>query len=238
MALWNMFVYYATMTKFCRKDFSKEEYAFIKSAIKAITEPTEAYINPPIETERLVLRPIERLDQKILSDHFKSEGDFDFFTGAKPTNKNIQHFSTHLRRNAYFAIERRSDRTLLGYIGLGIMEESATGLLEYYIFKDERRKGYCKEAIEALTQIALRGKLYEPMETVQLGIYQKKVIHLNAIRARISSANIASQKTVERCGFVHEATIHQTTCRGTVGWTDEEIYYLTSEMIKQKRKTS
>ena len=57
MALWNMVVnYYAPMSKFCRKDFSKEEYAFIKSAMKAITEPTEANINPPIETERLILR--------------------------------------------------------------------------------------------------------------------------------------------------------------------------------------
>ena len=191
----------------------------------------EANVNPPIETERLVLRAIEGNDQTILADHFKSEGDFELFTGRKPTNKNIREVALSLRKSVYFTIERKADRKILGYIGLSIKEASATGLLEYYLFKEERRKGYCKEAVGALTETALRGKIYGPAETVQLGVYKRKVIHLNAIRARISSVNIASQRTVESCGFVHEATIHQTLHKGTA-WTNEEIYYLTYPMIK------
>ena len=234
IALWNMVVnYYASKSKFCREDFSGEEYAFIKMAVNAVGEPIRANINPPIETERLVLRAIEEKDQKILAVRFKEDGDFEFFTGCKPTNKDIRQFTLALRHSTYFVIERKSDRKLLGYIGLSIREESATGLIEYYLFKEERRKGYCKEAVETLTKITLRGKLYEPaVETLRLGVYRKRAIHLNAIRARISSVNIASQKTVERCGFIHEATIHQTMNKGALGWTDEEIYYLTSEMIK------
>ncbi len=233
LALWNMILnYYSPKTQFCKGDFPKEEYTFITEALKAVWMPSEANVNPPIETERLVLRPIEGKDQKIFAEHFKREGDFEFFTGQKPTNKNIREFTLSLRRSTYFAIEHKADRKLLGYIGLSIKKESSTGLLEYYLFREERRKGYCKEAVEALTQIVLHGKLYEPVETVQLGVYGRKAVRLNAIRARISSMNTASQKTVISCGFAHEATIHQTIYKGTVGWTDEEIYYLTSDMIK------
>lgn len=233
LALWNMIVnYYPPKSKFCKEDFSKEEYTFIKAALKSVGEPSEANVNPPIETERLVLRAVEGKDQKILADHFKSEGDFELFTGQKPTYKNIREFTLSLRRSAYFAIERKADRKLLGYIGLSMKKEASTGLLEYYLFKEERRKGYCREAVGELTKITLRGKLYEPAATVQLGVYKKKVIRLNAIRARISSINIASQKTVESCGFVHEATIHKTLHKGAAGWTDEEIYYLTYSMIR------
>ncbi len=232
LALWNMILnYYPPKTKFRKGDFSREEYAFLAETLKAVDMTGEANVNPPIETERLVLRAIEGNDQTILADHFKSEGDFEFFTGRKPTNKNIREVALSLRKSVYFTIERKADRKILGYIGLSIKEASATGLLEYYLFKEERRKGYCKEAVGALTETALRGKIYEPVETVQLGVYKRKVIHLNAIRARISSVNIASQKTVESCGFVHEATIHQTLYKGK-GWTDEEIYYLTYPMIK------
>lgn len=233
LTLWNMIVnYYVGNLKVCKKDFSKEEYAFIQAASKAVWMPSEANVNRPINTKRLILRAIEKHDQKIFAEHFKNDGDFTLFSGYKPTNKNIRQFTLTLRRNTYFSIERKTDRKLLGYIGLSIKKETSTGLLEYYLFKEDRKKGYCKEAVDALTKITLNGKLYEPVETVQLGVYKKKTIHLNAIRARISSLNIASQKTVESCGFVHEATIHKTVNKGTADWTDEEIYYLTSAMIK------
>ncbi len=231
LALWNMLVNYcAPDATFCKRDFSDEEYTFLQTAMKADWAPIEANVNRPIVTERLLLRPIEREDQKILAEHFKNDGDFVLFTGSEPTNKNLREFTIPLRRYTYFAIERRADKKLLGYIGLSIKWESATGLIEYYLFKEERRKGYCKEAVGALTKVTLKGKLYMPVETVQFGVYGKKVIRLNAIRARISSDNTASQRTVESCGFVHEATIHQTLHKGSAGWTDEEIYYLTSEM--------
>lgn len=233
LTLWNMIVnYYSENLKVCKKDFSEEEYAFISAASEAVWMSYEANINKPINTERLILRAIEKRDRRILAEHFKNDGDFTFFTGSKPTNKNIREFTLHLRRNTYFAIERKSDGKLLGYIGLSVKKETSTGLLEYYLFKEDRKKGYCKEAVEVLTKITLRGKLYEPVETIQLGVFRKKAIHLNAIRARISSFNIASRKTVESCNFAHEATFHQTMNRGTAAWTDEEIYYLTSAMIK------
>ena len=237
LALWNMIVtYYPPRSRFCREDLSKREYTFIKTALKAVREPCEANVNPPIETERLILRAIEEKDRKTFADNFKKAGDLALFARRKPTDRNIREFASSLRRYTYFAIERKSDRKTVGYIGLSIKEASATGLLEYYLFKDERRKGYCKEAVGALTELALRGKLYEPVPTVQLGVYRKKAIRLNAVRARISSLNTASQKTVESCGFVHEATIHRTLKQGASDWTDEEIYYLTYSMIRDRSR--
>lgn len=234
LALWNMIAnYYTQESKFRKEDFSKEEYAFIKAAANAIGDPSKANVNPPIETKRLILRAVTPADLKILAAHFKNEGDFEAYTRVAPTMRNIKRFTKGLIRETYFAIERKDDRKLLGYIGLSV-EPSATGLLEYYIFKDERRKGYCKEAVEALTEITLRGKLYGPVETVRRGVYRKRAVRLNAIRARISALNTASQRTVESCGFVHEATIHKIFYQRTAGWVDEKIYYLTSEIKKDK----
>ena len=223
--------YYLPNTQICREDFSKEEAAFIHAALKADREPTRVNVNRPIGTERLLLRAVGEKDLKIFADHFKQDGDFAFFTGLPATKRNIAGFTLRLRSYTNFAIERKSDHKLLGYIGLSLKEQSATGLLEYYVFQEERRKGYCGEAVTALTDITLRGKLYAPVETVQIGVFGRKAIRLNAIRARIASLNTASQRTVAHCGFIHEATIHQILQRGAT-WTDEEIYYLTRAMIE------
>lgn len=61
MALWNSIAtYYDEKTKFYRKDFTSEEFAFIKAATFTQQLPIyETNVNKPIVTDRLVLRAIE-----------------------------------------------------------------------------------------------------------------------------------------------------------------------------------
>lgn len=94
------------------------------------------------------------------------------------------------------------------------------------LYKEYRKCGYCKEAVKALVNVTMAGKLYEPQATVRDYVYEKKVVKLNAIRARISTVNTASLNTVKSCGFIYEATIHKIIPKQSLGWTDEEIYYI------------
>ena len=224
--LWNRLMCYYR-SKIYIQDFTPEEAAFIKSALKAKHKPIwETNVNPPIKTTRLVLRAFEKSDTKLFVYHYKCAGDFFAYTGYKPTSELIKQFADRCCTSTFFAIEEQNEHRVIGYIGLSIREHSAYGLLEYYIFKEYRNKGYCKEAICALIGKALNDKLYEPIETVRDYVYDKKAIKLNAIRAKISAVNIASLNTVKSCGFIHEATLNKTIFQPDLGWTDEEIYWI------------
>lgn len=147
-----------------------------------------------------------------------------------PTNKNIKQFAAR-RSPTLFAIEGNSTHSLLGYVGLSIHTRSATGLIEYYIFKQYRKKGYCKEAVNALADKVKNNQLYGPVESIQEGVYSEEAIKINAIRARIAVINTASIKTVQSCGFIYEATINKTYFSAN-GWVDEVIYYLPKDLSK------
>lgn len=233
IALWNDVFYRCTdKTNFCKRDFSKEELAFVQAMVNANDNNLyEANVNNPIKTDRLILRNIVKNDFKLFAYHYKHDGDFVLFTGLSPTDKNIRQYATR-RSEALFTIEDKTTGEVMGYVGLTIHNASATGLLEYYVFKEHRRQGYCREAATALISKALNKKLYKPVKTVRENIYKRRSIEVHIIRARISSINTASIKTVESCGFIHEATIHQTMYRSGLGWTDEEIYYITKENVK------
>lgn len=227
-ALWNMLTsFYSEETKFCEEDFTPDELDFIRAALKAAdTTVNEANVNSVIKTKRLVLRAVGKRDRKIFVSHLQRDGDFLSYTGRELTNENLLKAAVPLRGCAYFAVERKADKTLLGYVGLSIRKSSATGLMDCYIFKEERKNGYCKEAVAALTDRALNNRLYEPVETVRECVYKRKKIELNAIRACIPASNIAAIKTVESCGFFREATIHQSVRNRERGWTDQAIYCL------------
>lgn len=230
-ALWNCLTFFNEGVKFCKKDFSRDELAFIKAAIKAASNPIyEANVNEPIETDRLILRGMTKRDSKLLAYHYKYDGDAEDYFGRKPTNDLIKRNAAR-RSPTFFTIEEKNTHSVIGYVGLNIRRETATGLLEYYIFKEYRKCGYCKEAVKTLVNVAMEGKLYEPKETVRDCVYDRKAVKLNAIRARISTANTASLNTVKSCGFIYEATIHKTMPMKGIGWTDEEVYYIPMEEL-------
>ena len=76
-ALWNAVNTCAGTDLTPSDDLSDEEYAFLKSRYEAKAGIRyNSNINPPIATERLVLRPICEDDQKLFSYHYMHDGDF------------------------------------------------------------------------------------------------------------------------------------------------------------------
>lgn len=189
---------------------------------------TKQIINNNIETERLILRAVKPQEQDIIANHLKSDGDFRNFTGEKPTSKNIKWFSRRASWCVYFVIERKSDRKLLGYIGVPrVIQNLLTAWLEFYIFKEERQNGYAKEAVMALTERLFKRKLFRHDGAVIHPI----IIKADGVRVWIPVYNRAAIKTVGSCGFVHEGTEHNVWRIGKDRF-DWELYYLTSAMIK------
>ncbi|MDE6407969.1 MAG: GNAT family N-acetyltransferase [Anaeroplasmataceae bacterium] len=230
IALWNGLRFYSDNVEVYETDFSYDELAFIKKRIKVsgtIIEKTN--VNKPIKSERLILRAVTEDDSKLLAYHYKHDGDFIMFCGFNPTGEYIRIFADR-QMPLFFMIEEKHTHNAIGYVGLTLKEVSATGLLEYYIFKEYRKQGYCKEAVKTLVNVALADKLYEPKETVRDDVYSKKTMKFNAIRAGVSTVNTASLKTVESCGFIYEATLHKTLHKEGIGWTDEKIYYIPKEL--------
>ena len=227
-ALWNMLASpYREKMRICKKDFSQDEFIFLSEALKAKTMPHArmANVNRPIKTARLILRAVERKDFRAFTSHFQNDGDFALYTGYKPTKFMIKLFAEK-QAPFYFVIEEKTENRIIGCIGLN-MQDGETGSLEYYIFKDERRKGYCKEAIGALVKKALAGKLYLPVETIQCGFYRRRSASFTTIEAKIFFENAGSIKVIESCGFFHE-----TSVRGANG-AMEEIYRISTETMQE-----
>lgn len=237
--LWNELIRGAQRTRFARSDFSKKEWEFlcqtqefcktINMRYKLKTYGTEN-INNPIITNRLILRAAKISEVLIFRKHFKEDGDFITFCGERPTQKNFGYLHAPYD-SLYFVLEGKQTHEIMGYVGFSYKTNTQTALLEYYMFKQYRHNGYCKEAIKALCNMALNGRLFVPDETVYDYIYKKRKAKIGTIRAKVAANNITSIKTVESCGFCHESTLHNNMYNADVGIVDEKIYYLTKEML-------
>jgi len=232
IALWNALPFWEEDVKFYKSDFSDEEYEFIKKALETKLDCDEININDIISTGRLTIRRMESEDTELLCYHYENDGDFATFTRHAPTPKNIRECA-ELRAPLYFTLVETQTQTVIGYAGFSIHDDTNTALVEYYVFKEFRRKGYCKEAVRKLSEMALKGELFLPAETVYEGVYAKKALKIGALRARIAASNIASVKTIEACGYLHEATIHKAMYRYKSDWDDMEIYYLTKSELRK-----
>lgn len=229
IVLWNSIGRTYVEEKIFKNDFTADEYEFLMRAVEARKNYIyDVNVNKPIVTDRLVLRAIEQDDGKIFAKRFKDGDDFFMLTAFEPTDKLITDYSK-MRGPLLFTIEEKTTRTIIGCAGLNLKEESATGWLDYYIFKEYRNKGYCKEAVSVLIEKAFNNKLYLPVETIRKYVYKRKALKLNAIRAWVVAVNTPSLKTVESCGFKHEATFNKVVYKKDVGWIDREYFYLTKE---------
>ena len=84
------------------------------------------------------------------------------------------------------AITLRSDGSLIGGIGLGIVEKHSRGELAYWIGKPFWNNGYCTEAAQALVK------------------YGFETIALNRIEALHMTRNPASGRVMQKIGLKHE----------------------------------
>lgn len=129
----------------------------------------------------------------------------------------------------YFTVENRETGEVIGNLGMKLHEKTPTAELEYYIFKEHRRNGYCREAVLALAEKAFRGELAVPEYTVRDDVYERKNVRIDVIRAMVPEINEPSLNTVRSCGFIHEGTLHRAFAAGNNYYVNEEVFYKTGD---------
>lgn len=170
-----------------------------------------------LETERLVLRDVQESDAadifNILSDEETCLDDGAYHAPKSPDDEsfyNTMEFCT-ANNEHYLVVEKASGRGV-GLVHLMKGERAVKALeLGYVIGKDCRRRGYAKEAVQAVID------WYSREEGVKL------------FCAECYDYNAASQAALESLGFVWEGMRHQAVDHPKYGIIDMLLYYLPVE---------
>ena len=146
-----------------------------------------------ITTDRLVLRPSE--DERDLENylaHMEAEDEYLFQYGMVKSDELLEMIDFHSAPVAYFTVFLKGTWTMVGYVGI-TTEDGGTadeGNLEFHIFKEYRRNGFCKEAVQALLQAYFGGAITERQE--------------ESVFAETLAENEASIRLLESLGFRKE----------------------------------
>ena len=145
-----------------------------------------------IETERLVIRSIEKGDEKVFSqmaeDGSLTEVGFDKDCGewiGDWINEALELTANDDPRADYIPctiVDRRSDQ-IIGNVGCTYYEDTDEIGICYFVGAEYRRNGYASEAVRAYTS------------------YFFDHYNENKIIATIKDENTSSYKTAERSGF-------------------------------------
>lgn len=112
-----------------------------------------------METERLVLLPSANVrDLEEYHEHLTTEGDFYFQYGFEMTDEILPQCDLESNGVVCYTIFIKTTGEMIGYVGLGNRGED-TANIEFYIFKDHRNKGYCKEAAARYLEAYFNGEM-------------------------------------------------------------------------------
>lgn len=107
-----------------------------------------------IETDRLILRPGKNNtdDEPFITMLRREDGDFKDFCGFDFCERYLEGFRNYfeLDNNCIYSIYPRTTERFIGYVGVHCEPKCSDYEIEFYIARDERRKGYCFEASTAL----------------------------------------------------------------------------------------
>ncbi|MGH9382724.1 MAG: GNAT family N-acetyltransferase [Vicinamibacterales bacterium] len=150
-----------------------------------------------IETTRLLLVRPTAADAEAIFSRYASDPDVTHYL-SWPRHLTVADTATFLAFSESewnrwpagpYLIRSRTDRTLLGGTGLSF-ETPWRAMTGYVVAKDSWGRGYATEALEAMVALARR----------------LRVMRLYAL---CHPAHAASQRVLEKCGFVKEATLHR-----------------------------
>lgn len=157
---------------------------------------------PNITTERLLLRPLETEDAQ---NFYALNADpvVMKFVPDKPfpnvfaASAFLQHYvSIHPPELRRCAVLRRSDNAWLGWCGLKYDKESGETDLGFRFHQSCWGRGYATESARAV--------LRQTLPTIKLG----KIV------GRTATANLASQRVLEKCGFQLIGTFENPDWKG------------------------
>ena len=163
------------------------------------------------------LRVEEREDLPIVTEWFNDlEVGGEFFSPVQRTRaemeKSFESSSSEFKR---FIIQKK-DGTRIGFIQHFNLHSPAKTEIGYALVPSERRKGYCFEAVKIMVDY-----LFLSSETVR-------------VQAHTDVRNLASQKLLEKAGFMKEGIIRKNRfINGT--WRDEHLYSILREEWKEPK---
>ena len=152
---------------------------------------------PVLETKRLRLRPLSMRDEK---DMYRYASDpavsrhvlWDAHESPRDTRCALRSAIRQYRSGApgSFAIERRSDRRMIGTIGfMWINTEHRSAEVGYSLARDCWNQGYATEALHAVLRFGF------------------DTLRLNRIEAQHETSNPASGRVMQKCGMTYEGTL-------------------------------
>ena len=170
-----------------------------------------------LTTERLTLRPFRKDDVEALYAYSKDE-EVGRNAGWKPhesllESSDILHL-VFLNQSSVWAIERQTDRRLMGSIGLitdSARQYGSARSLGYALGIDYWGQGDMTEAVRAAVRFVFG----------QMG--------LDLISATCYPDNPASRRVLEKCGFQYEGVLHRAELLYNGQVKDHLCFYLQHE---------
>lgn len=168
-----------------------------------------------IETPRLILRKPETTDVNDYLEFVNSEFVQRYNAMTPVTQEKAEaEFASAKDDDRIVAMESKADKKVIGVIFTqedSIRYGVASKEISYFLREEMSRKGYMKEALQALI-----GHLFASQQ-------------LSCVAARCFLPNIASQRLLESLGFVREGVVRKCVkgYRDTV--FDDCLYSLTQE---------
>lgn len=180
---------------------------------------------PTLETERLILRPLENGDAARIQE-LAGEREIAANTLAIPhpyTIKDARWWIKDQRKffargeRVDFVMTRKEDSILVGAIGLGIDRESRRGELGYWVGKPYWNLGYASEAARTVLR------------------YGFEVLGLNRIQAWHFKRNPASGRVLEKAGMTREGCLRQHVLKWGV-FEDQVAYGIPRDEFHAERR--
>jgi [ribosomal protein S5]-alanine N-acetyltransferase len=151
---------------------------------------------PTIQTNTLILRPLEPADAVTLHRINQSEGVLRYFpVTTPPPLEKVQRFiagqAAHWEKYGYgnWGILPEGEREIIGWVGLQYLPELKETEVGFLLDRPFWGKGYA-------TQSALA--------SLDFGFQS---IHLDHIIALVHPENMASRRVIEKCGMVYGQTL-------------------------------
>lgn len=148
---------------------------------------------PTLETPRVILREFNQDDARPLHRILSEPGVLRYFPSSNPpklerVERLIETHKRHWRENGYgwWAAVDRSENVLIGWCGLGLLEETEEIEIKYLLKRSHWGRGIATEAADICIDYAFRK------------------VDLDTIIGLTHPENIASQRVLEKIGLTFQ----------------------------------
>ena len=180
----------------------------------------EDYINnkPVIETDRLIIRPMEVSDVPALKKWMSDRSIYTYW-GKGPSkaemNPELMFEKTEKETKSFhLGIAEKESNEVIGDIWVYLIENDRMAQVAIRLSKDKHGKGYGTEALSAMTEFCFENTQMQRLWT------------------KVDIRNIVSSRMLEKCGYTREGMIRQGKMVNT--WCDYYIYGILASDIKKE----